>query len=190
MRWSIRTACLTVLLTSVVGCSDKDSVVDPGAPDTLMPLAVHNTWTYQDVPSPGPPTAGGEVITILGTKTIDGELYFTIADNGVLRNRNNGLFVAQYFDVGGFSDDLLFRFPIGDGESYTYDYISGGSVEILATRTTVTVPAGTFDCIKYTLTSVSHESYLCFAPGVGLVRTQGFDQPSESIELVSFELAE
>jgi hypothetical protein len=65
-----------------------------------------------------------------------------------------------------------------------------GSRQILPTMLTTTVPAGTFECIAYRLPDFDYETYLCFAPGVGLIRVQVADSPTEDIELVSFDLVE
>jgi len=188
-----------VLLGLVVlglGCTRRKGVTTPETqPDTLMPLAIGNRWTYR-APLLG---ASGQAqasvrflsVEITGTREIDGEIYF-VSDDSYYRNRDDGLFVGSYDEgLGRFFDDLFFKYPVADGEVYTYiSQETQAEVRVAVRSTSVTVPAETFPrALVYEIRGPSPSPRFYFAPGVGLLKTENYDQPGEGIELVSYEIA-
>jgi hypothetical protein len=156
----------------------------------ILPLTVGNTWIHNW-------TAGGVTDTrsssVFTTQIIGGQ---TTYRTGVLTafncylNHSDGLY--KYGDNSGVyaSPRLYLKYPCAAGDSWSFD---GGTFTVLNTSRTVTVPAGTFDCILYyyrkvnTSGSVSvHYEYWC--PDIGQVKQDVYLDGSlaVTIELVSY----
>ncbi len=179
-----------------LGCTRRKGVTTPESqPDSLMPLAIGNRWTYRAPVLGALGRAQASVkflsVEITGTREIGGEIYF-VSDDSYYRNRDDGLFVGSYDEsLGRFFDDLFFKYPVSDGEIYTYvSQETQAEVQVAVHLATVTVPAGTFPrALVYEIRGPSPSPRFYFAPGVGLLQTENYDQPGEGIELVSYEIA-
>jgi len=187
----------SIIALSIVGyisCSREKPAEPEKTKEYLMPLKVGNSWKYKALridPATGDTTEVGELqITIIGTKTIGNSQYFEFDDGSVAQNRNDGLFIAGYNpDLGGFYDDLFFKYPVNSGQIYTYTTIDEGvQVRIKVTTQTITVPAGTFNCYAYQFIDVPFESIIYFSPGVGLIYVKNFDTEGEHLILLSYDL--
>ncbi len=184
----------TFLFAAFAGRSGDESLEQARSEDFLLPLKVGNSWVYKSFeldPTTGDTTSFTEdSLRIIGTTTIRGSLYFVLSSDtnkDVAQNRSDGLFIADYdphFDE--FFDDLFFKFPAQNGESYTYDLIDGGQVRVKVTNETVTVPAGTFHSYVYQFIDLPLESVFYFAPGVGLIHIKNLFNGV----LLSFKLVE
>lgn len=186
----------TILVFLLIGCSKDQPTKPANISQYLMPLKVGNSWSYkyyQYDPSTDDTTEVEEITWIItGTKTIENSQYFVFNnDDGVAQNRNEGLFTAGYDpDLGGFFDDLFFKYPIASGQVYTYYPIEEevDSIRIKVTEETIAVPAGVFNCYAYQFIDRSYESIFYFAPGVGLIRLKNYEYEGEHAILLSYNL--
>lgn len=139
---------------------------DEGQP-ALMPLKVGNSWTYE-VQGDGSTEA---TLEITRSVTIDEEQHYemdpgidqyeTDGESFLVRPEGDGLYVMEE-DLVGFP----LKYPADDGEIYTHTDSDGNEYKIPVTNRTVTVPAGTFDCLQYEIDGGS----VCISPDVGPIR--------------------
>jgi hypothetical protein len=131
-------------------------------------------------------------ITIQSKKTINNEEYYVFVDGTVARNISTGLVIGYYDQNSGqITDDDFFKYPVNDGETYSYTTIDGKTTKnYKVTKTTFQVAAGEFECYAYQILDVQFESVFYFAPGIGLIRTKNVDTQGENIELLSYSITQ
>jgi hypothetical protein len=176
-------AAVLAASTLIVGCRETTA---PGGPDVpLVPLAVGNHWTYQSSDSvefgswpPGPPRTLD--VAVLRDTVIGGERWFAIGDTAQIFSSGHALFLAnrpdglyEFEPLAGIVlppavDLRLLRFPYPTSAGARFGVI-GNSV-VTSVDTLVTVPAGTFHCVRYEYQSPygDPDVYLV-APGIGVV---------------------
>jgi len=165
-----------------------------------MPLAVGNSWSYDELPAAGfTGDTNNYTLSIIKdtvmTLTIDsvidiGRWYRVTGFPGMpptyYANRGNGFWQTFiHVDILGnvLVTDLIAKFPATIGDTYSRIFpppLQTGSTdaEVMATDSTITVPAGTFKCYVYrvTLSSDSRLSFDAFyAPGIGSVKINYYD---------------
>jgi len=155
----------------------------------IQPLSVGDQWTYNY----GIPSLSSESLTISITRTleVDG---VEVAESGnatygydYLSNHSDGLYIYGT-SYGMYATPQLFRkYPCSVGD--TWSDALGGTYEVQSISTSITVPAGTFDCIHYYYSyhnSTGHtEHQLYYCVGVGMVRQ---DIYLDSSHILFFEL--
>jgi hypothetical protein len=155
----IYTSLLLLSFLLIAGCSNTSG---PTSGDVLMPLAVNNTWIYENFSydSLGNRSPGFYDTTLLvSSHLVNGEMRYTNQYGVDWMNRNDSL--MTYYSLG--SGYYIFaKYPMKIGESMNLDkwVITTESnpdpieeaqrvLTYLGGDTTITVPAGTFKCIKY-----------------------------------------
>ena len=177
---------LLVLTASTLlfgGCAKSNPVGANLSQPGIVPLSVGNRWTYKDFSydTTGVVTdSSGETHGILADTVLFGKRMFSY--NGMFcANADSGL--VEYGGLSFISEpppphdttvtfSLLYRYPVSAGDQYS---TIGWQIHVGTTDTSITVPAGTFHCIRYEFyqsssTSKSYEyydNYLC--PQVGEV---------------------
>jgi len=163
--------------------------------ESYWPLAVDNRWEY-DYPDPG----GAEVIyEVTGSEDIEGNTWYVVDGDAYsevgepmwsetvwLRNADYG--VAWLKWTGSPSEiaapGAYLWYPPATGQMWTLrEEVDGAQVarmlaEVESVSDTVTVPAGTFRCVRLRMAPLPFpDDYLLmwFAPGVGQVRHQEYD---------------
>ena len=200
------------MLGTGVGCNDRLPVTGGNGVDGLrgiIPLKVGNSWTYH---SRNATYWSDYVQTIDSVSIIEGAITFSGSENDIPSN-GNGTFKSLLLRNRDGSTSFLdnsppydayrtFKHPAQAGERYDYDtaYAQTDSLspiiiytEIVSTDTTITVPAGTFQCYHYRRArSSSTTPYweIWIAPEVGIVRESGGGSPSLTFvsELTEYHL--
>ena len=186
----------------VSGCSNSAS--NGVASGVLMPLTYNNNWTYGSVSTDsvtGKPyftdTVSDTVkYTIFSIKSLwSGVVSTNDSEIGVpgryYRNAADGL---HYSDPGSNIDNLIAKYPANAGDTFQENFIitdensptprdTSITVTVLATNASVTVPAGTFQCMKYASLPLGRSSISYYAPGVGLIEESDSSGKNKSLLL-------
>lgn len=156
--------------TSENGGVDAPPPVDHGR---ILPLAVGNSWYYREslFDTAGVPIGETRDTLTLVRDTLIGGLRWLADRGGVLYGVTDGIAVRNMFpsDTGA---NLFLLYPVRDGY-VEYDGPGGYRVASLgrATVATVTVPAGTFECLAYIFRAPPRETLAYYVtPGVGIIR--------------------
>ena len=209
-----------ILLTGVLIASCKSNSTssdDQPTTDKIMPLAVGNYWHYNVVGFNyyGDTNMFKEVIERIARDTLVGtELWYSLSSNGwefgeYFTNRSDGLHrYLDYFDNLPPITGLWIPHPVTIGvKKTTYENLSqgtSGSIYLKATNVPVTTAAGSFLCHQYVESIVSWQDTSIvnerdtsitehfFAPGVGRVRTDRYDEDDpyiyETQELIEYKI--
>lgn len=199
------TLFLLVVGLLIVGC---DSSVDSGDEtqsdeDVLMPLADGNMWEAQAIPeassTPDDPDETGTLTVSGETRVIDSrEFKEIIVPPGsepifYVYQDENGLYFSD--TVGDVEEiDMFFPYPVEDGTSYTHEN-AFGSFEVTAEESSITVPAGDFETVRYRIDE-GPPFHIHFKPGIGPVAwLDGLRGPEGSLDnlidgthLVSYDI--
>jgi hypothetical protein len=143
------------------------------AAEPLYPLSVGMYWTYQVGDNSKPITN-----KIVSKKSILGNDWYQLNEFGDtfwVRNTNEGqveainLWGTAAQNVNSIDELLVYKYPYQDGETYKLgeDSVTVGGIK------TITVPAGTFQCIDYRIQMTDTDySISCVARGVGVVQNE------------------
>ncbi|MGB2868962.1 MAG: hypothetical protein WBD36_10955 [Bacteroidota bacterium] len=145
---------LTVLLLGL-GCSKSSdnpvSTVDDTS-NQILPLQVGNSWTYNvmtyDTAGIGTFYALINMVVVRDT-TIGGERWYIVSSSGssgvgIIKVKSDGLW--YHSAAGNF---LGVKYPAADLSAFLLQSIT---VSVASNSASVTVPKGTFSCIKYGVT--------------------------------------
>jgi hypothetical protein len=158
------------------GCTTDDGGVVPAPPvdhGSILPLAVGNSWYYREslFDTAGVPIGETRDTMTLVRDTLIGGLRWFADRGGVFYGVTDGIAVRNMFpsDTGAY---LFLLYPVREGY-VEYDGPGGYRVASLgrATLATVTVPAGTFECLAYIFRDPPRETLAYYVtPGVGIIR--------------------
>lgn len=151
---------ITLLLISTLLLAAKctNTVEEPDKPkDVLFPLTIGNNWTYTNTWF----DIHGDVIKhSQSTQTIEEEIEFEgeyyYRDNDYNYHKNDEEGYKMYYDYQDLSV-IFFKYPVGIMEKFNklsvWDENLGDTVrswyELETDNANVTVPAGSFRCLKY-----------------------------------------
>ena len=209
---------LALIVSTIAGCVDQLPTGGNQTNDVIMPLAVGNRWigrmsltsdrglTWID--------AFNDTLEAVGSRRLDGDTWFAMRMNGRDTGEFSNLSDGLYTMVPGCTC-LRAKYPGEAGDLFEIDsmmvllpdsaapfWVSVG-IEIVATDTTITVPAGTFTCHLYHRTILGdvdarliNETYEFYAPDIGPIRTDIYttglpkngDAPDRRWELVEYSL--
>ncbi|MFC1852413.1 hypothetical protein ACFL27_19620 [candidate division CSSED10-310 bacterium] len=170
---------LILCLVSGLGfmaCSDDD---DDEA-SLIQPLEEGNTWTYIDEDEQWTMTVNGTQ-DVDGTETkrvdvnwLDTETYYSDFWTYFFKNHEDGMYYygTEYQgDIDTTSPRLWVKYPVSDGESFVDGW--GNTYRVMSLSEQVTVPAGTFTCIKFECRNDDGNlyTYEYWAPNVGYIKS-------------------
>lgn len=155
---------ISAFLFSVIqGCDKSATIVDPPvSTDVIFPLAVNNEWVYTKKyfdTTGAISSQSNTTLSIVKDSVRLGEKIYVNNQSVYFVNRTDGFWI---FDITGKSDNqyLLLKYPCKLNETYNGAptiYRNGvpnvATVTVASLNESVTVPAGTFTCIKYVVES-------------------------------------
>ena len=165
--------CILIL----VACEDKSTEPIQEKTNTLLPLAVGNTWNYKLYNQSSDST--GQVIWNITKKiTIDSKEYFLIASTGfgssyfACKNENNGLFLSTYDTLNGLKSPFFFKYPANDNETYQYQMQGTDSIlNITVKKQSLLIGNQNYNCYSYVNENLNpYFPFMYFAENVGLIR--------------------
>lgn len=168
-----------VLITTsfFTGCSDK--IIEPieEKTNTLLPLAVGNTWNYKLYNSAS--DSMGQVIwTITKKISVDSKEYFLITSEGfgnkyfAARNESNGLFFSIYDSINGFVSPIFYKYPANDNETYQYQMPGTDSIlNITVKKQNLMIGNQSYNCYGYINQNLNpYFPFMYFSENIGMVR--------------------
>ncbi len=156
---------LTALVLLPLGCHKHASGAGPSPTGRLFPLDEGMTWTFRLE------TADGQTMDLITRvdHVHEGVAHLTSGMTSYAYElREDGIFRPSM-------DAYLIKEPIREGSSWAG--IHGGTVTVLASDETVSVPAGTFEgCVRVeeAVEEMGQSQIHTFCPGVGPVRLEQF----------------
>lgn len=164
----------TLLLTTILiqSCSQTTDPVIKDYSNEIIPLAIGHKWDYHTNIYD---TTGNIVWNfnssdiVIGDSTIENTKWFYFDKNALYFSvLSDGYHYYNKYETDSLKNILVYKYPCNLGDTYSY-------YEVTKVDTQITVPAGTFKCIMYSLrmqTSMDF-AYLDFfiKPGVGIVKT-------------------
>ncbi len=190
MRRSLACMAFAVIATMMLaGCGESSpsgTDTTPDGADRLLPLALGNRWIYETTiyDSTGKATLKADTTLVAGDTTIQGERWFFFNDDRATPtvSRTDGVY---YWDTRNNASRLYVRYPGAVGESYER---GSQRYTIVATNTTVTVPAGVFTCYQIRLTDQNIpglDATLSIAPGTGTIKIEAINTRPDGTRLGS-----
>lgn len=168
----------TNLLIIVLGmillqsCSDSTDPIVKDYSNEIIPLAVGHKWEYHsDIYD----TAGNITWNfnssdiIIGDSMIENTKWFYFDKNALYFSLlTDGYHYYNKYETDSLKNVLVYKYPCNLGDTYS-DY------EVAKVDTQITVPAGTFKCIMYSLRKQTSSDFAYadyfIKPGVGIVKT-------------------
>jgi len=190
------TAVVAVLLVGA-GCKSKSK--------DIMPLTVGNAWTYEGYMLQSTDTVATTTMNVKVEKTAtltSGESVFemsttsamhlrtpdtTITTTSTSYAREAGDAILSYTSLSDSTGDTVIMTDLSVGKKWT----SGSGTDEVIAQENVTVGAGTYsDAWKIKGTISGDVMYEWFAPGVGLVKTDGTSEEQDVTYTIHSELTE
>jgi hypothetical protein len=189
-------ALLAGIAAGTAGCSNR--LAPNGGKGVIMPLAVGNRWIGKTRL-----TTGAEVfdtLRITRDTTLRREKWYVTSNGALLANHPDGLYIWDLALArrGMGKPRRALKFPIAVGDalddlgSLTRTTDSAGNAEmvrlvltVVSSDTLIEVEAGRYHCIQAALqlynadgspnhTKLINDGPVYFAPGIGLVKTDGY----------------
>ncbi len=161
----------------LVACEDKSTEPIEEKTNTLLPLALGNTWNYKLYNQSSDST--GQVIWTINKKIIvDSKEYFLITSTGfgnsslVAKLETNGLFFSYYDSTNGFTSPFFFKYPANDNETYQYQMLGTDSIlNITVKKQNLLIGNQNYNCYAYVNENLNpYFPFMYFAENVGLIR--------------------
>ncbi|MCK6613544.1 MAG: hypothetical protein L6Q47_04855 [Ignavibacteriaceae bacterium] len=170
---------LAVLLPAVffAGCKEQTTEPTREQTNTLLPLALGNSWKYKLYNQSSDST--GQVVWTVDKKIIVDSLeYFFIRTTGftnnsyVARIESDGLFLSAYDSLNGFSFPFFFKYPADDNETYQYKMIGSDSIlNITVKKQNLLIGNQNYSCYGYINQNLNpYFPFMYFSENIGLIR--------------------
>jgi hypothetical protein len=187
------TRLLFLLLTAVclLAACDKDDPVTPGAGGSLYPLTIGNSWTYRSMrfDSLGNSKSLDTVEFSITKDTLVGNEHWFSLGSGVgeyLANRGDGTWYMRINSSGVITQQpvMFFRYPAAVNDSWLT--MDSGMATLTGKDVSVTVPAGTYKCLRYAydIAKWDFHQIMDVAPGVGYVKEEVFAKRFSGVQYV------
>ena len=175
-----RASVIIAVLFSIsffVGCEDKSTEPSEEKTNTLLPLAIGNSWNYKLYTQYSDST--GQVHwNITQTISIDSLEYFLISSTGLgnsyfaTRNEKDGFFFSGYDSINGFTWPFFFKYPAEDNQTYQYQMLGTDSVlNITVKKQILTIGDKSYSCYGYINQNLNpYFPFMYFAENIGLIR--------------------
>ena len=155
-------------------------------PDVIMPLVTGNTWkgTVSAYDEDGDFIYSYyDSLKLVGTATINYETYWVEDDGTAYSNQTDGL----YRRLPGGEVHLFLKYPVTMLDYWDGDTDLDEFYQLLDVDTTITTPAGTFDCILYKVTFGTASlgmNYYFYSPQYGLIQYEVYwDRTADPVVL-------
>lgn len=190
-------------LSNLTGCSE-DPVPSGGTIQQLFPLSVGNSWTLQQTiydDAGNVTNTDTSRMTIDSTGTVFGHsgFYFSSDGDHGFYYYQNGIDVRYQDPKDEQDNSIVMRYPMAENEILVIKdttteagYRTKEFIKLISENTSVTVPAGTFNCltyIKYRLygnSTLDTTSYIVMSAafGKGIIQQDIYRRTSSTSPLV------
>jgi len=160
-----------------VGCNDKSTEPIEEKTNTLLPLALGNTWNYK-LYNQSSDSTGQVIWNVIKKITVDSKEYFLITTTGfgnssfVAKSETDGLFFSYYDSTNGFTSPFFFKYPADDNETYQYRMIGTDSIlNITVKKQNLLIGNQYYSCYSYINQNMNpYFPFMYFAENIGLIR--------------------
>jgi len=177
--------CIVLIMTGtlVSACDSGGSNGNSAeSTDVLIPLEVGNEWIAEtDRGRRVEASVSRDSVVEITEERQQEDFTFSIQ----IEKHSDGIRIGE--DLSTDDDSFVLRYPIEDGATYEYTDPGGDETfEVSVTRQSITVPAGSFDCLMYTIQEEGDEDSqrAWIKPGTGPVRLQDIEGEG-TLELIS-----
>lgn len=161
---------------TIVAACDSGGSSSGGTSGVLIPLEEGNRWEAEingEGTATAEVTSGNEINVTVNFEFVDprdGSFRVPEQSNGFLLESLTSPFGG--FPDGEASRVILLKFPVEDGDNYTYTDADEVTYEVTVSRTSESVPAGDYEnCLEYAIDRADlaedPESVITVKPGVG-----------------------
>lgn len=186
----INLAIIVLLMMIIQSCADVNTPTVNETSNEIIPLAVGNTWNYHTTLYD---TTGNVFMDfnnsnkIVGDTTIQNINWFYYDKNALYFSIfQDGFHIYDPYKTDSLRDQLNFKYPCSVGDKYSY-------YEVVKIDTQITVPAGTFSCIMYSLRMQTSMDFafidFFIKPGVGNIKTIEYSY-TENYPLFTYRISE
>ncbi|MGE5480351.1 MAG: hypothetical protein ACM3U1_07990 [Chloroflexota bacterium] len=191
-------ALALLALFFLAGCDDGSVNGDPvdnpndNTPTyhPLIPLGIGNNWVYKrtlyddkGAQQGDPVTYSMQILRDTTVNNIAGVIARAWKDDTFIANKSDGFYA---YDDGLIDDiELFYKYPVVKGDSYLR--ASGETVIVEDLKRSVTVPAGTFECVVFKVLYQDNKFYEVnyFVKGVGMVKTEDWGMNWQNVYMKS-----
>ncbi len=170
---SISTILIIIFLTYLIqSCSENSNLIVEDYSSQIVPLDIGHKWEYHNIIY----DSSGSILsdfntssTIIDDTTIESTKWFYFDKNAVYFSTfSDGYHTYDKYEVDSLKNTLVYKYPCNAGDIYSKYLVS-------KVDTQITVPAGSFKCILYSVrlkTQMEFEYRDIFVkPGVGVVKS-------------------
>lgn len=188
-----------------LGCNSKEIVESeshyPVSTGTLFPMNMNNIWYYRAQErgyNSTTVTINNYDLKINYLISVNNNNYYNLTHANYRRyfpayfSTDDGIFVS-FTELNVDNPSLVFKYPTFAGETNIVD--SKLTVVTHSVDTTVTVPAGQYNCIHYEYIynspSLVYSRHFFFYPGIGIIAQSGYMPeyvPDQGISVFKLEL--
>lgn len=195
MKQLIALCLFAILFASCSNSTDNSSQTH----DDLMPLKVGNYWIYEnkDYSLKNQDSLVSQFLDttlVEASLQVDSKTIFKLKNDFYYCSQSDGMWV--YFINGNvvMEKSLMFKFPSKVGEIVNFNPINL-QVKTISTNESVKIDLGSYVCYKYHLTNAYNNSFVYYAPNIGLIKNHGIyysDELKDSVisyrTLISYHL--
>jgi hypothetical protein len=116
-----------------------------------------------------------EITSELDAVIADRDQERTFRDTILVRKNDQGILIRGEKISPQDFPAMQLKYPVEEGASYRHTDGEGDTFQVSVTRESITIPAGEFDCLLYTITEVGDPDEITRAwikPGMGPVRVE------------------
>ncbi len=181
----------------LLGCKKEDTDPSVGSmtsvsPIQIVPHKIGNSWNLRTINFAGNDTTyfTNSILkdTLVGLEIWYVEQFGNAASSVPTKNMNDGLY---FYHSSIHLGELAYKYPAQVNEGYYSSYYND-SIIVLSINSTVTVPAGTFNCYQYFTYRLwgTYTGYIYVSPGIGFVKSESYvnNVLSSNVELISYHL--
>lgn len=161
----------------LIGCNDKSTEPVEEKSNTLLPLAVGNTWNFK-LYNQSSDSTGQVIWNVSKTISVNGSEYFLINSSGfgnnyfAAKNGINGLFLSVYDSINGFTSPFFYKYPAENNETYQYQLDDTDSIlNVTVKKEIVKIGNQSYSCYGYINQNLNpYSPFMYFAENIGLIR--------------------
>jgi len=181
----------------LMGCKKEDtspaaSAMTPLSSIQIVPHKIGNRWNLRSVNFTSHDTNyfANSIIkdTLIGLELWFIEEFGNAGSSVPTKNKNDGLY---FYHNTINSGELAYKYPAQVNDGYYSSYYND-SIIVLSINSTVTVPAGTFNCYQYFTYRLwgTYAGYIYVSPEIGFVKSESYinNVLSSNVELISYHL--
>ena len=169
---NINLLIVVLVLILLQSCSDSTDPIVEDYSNQIVPLNIGHKWEYHNIIY----DTSGNIFsefntsnTIMADTTIENTKWFYFDKNAVYFSIfSDGYHTFDKYELDSLKNSLVYKYPCNPGDTYSEYLVS-------KVDTQITVPAGSFKCILYSIRLQTQMEFdyrdIFVKPGIGLVKS-------------------